>query len=608
MVMGKIAIIIKIVLCFYIQGIYCQKSTNHAILIGVDTYKFPATWNSPPQLKKNIEEVSNFFNTSSKYQFKVTSLINEAVKVDNIRKTLTELNVSAGDYVMIYLTGHGCQVEDTSAKKKNAMHQGFICYDTPERTNKAFSKTVLLGDSLGVWITNLRRKLGSAGQLFILAESCHSGLITRGRPPKKTSKQTRFVEENIGNLRDLAPLVVFSSSRAFNQTSSIQKFTLIFLSEFKNFRQGSYFDLFDKFYLAQRREVLQRSDIQLAVNLDVDDPGYLRMGFFQDSIYPANNLVRIIDVSPDYDTDHLFQIDRGIFEGVTQGSIVTIRDDGRKQYCGKVEIVKNASSWVSLKGASLPSKPDLWKYQVQIAQYNFRDTLLVSLSESMPADIRQQVLSKLLELKFVQLDSAASFGGYSIGSNMDSLLISRNKDSVMLSRLRGINELKSTLLKIQISRFIRRLQTSRDSTVTLVLKSNEAPLSDNELVHLKAGDSLVIVVHSDPSERERFYCLLHLQDEFISQMVPVNFQVNESECKLPPRLAKDILVGGVKVGQLDGSFLLITSETPFDLRQVLLQPLTKSRGRLNKMQRMINDLFLTDAEPKPLYDPGAVEN
>ena len=603
MAMGKIKIICNFLLTLFSTAVFCQRTTNHAILIGVDTYKYPNVWNSPPQLKKNIEEVSNFFRTSKRYGFRLTALVNKDVYVEKIKQTLEHLDVSKGDYVMIYLTGHGCQVEDKSGKRKNAMHQGFICYDTPDKQHKDFTKTVLLGDSLGVWLTDLRKRLGSAGQVFILVESCHSGGITRGRK----NKQAQFIEENIVNLKDRAPLIVFASSRAFNQTSSIQKFTTIFLSAFRNFTEGSYYDLFGQFYLAQRKEILSRSDIQLAVNLDVDDPNYLRMGVFQDSIYAPNNFIRIIEISPDYEKDHQFKIDRGVFEGVTQGSTIKLTDADQKKFAGNVDIATNGSSWVTLTGNSFPLKSDLWKYQVQIADYHFRDTLFISIDSLVSNSFHQKVREKLTELRFVKLDTAGSFNGYTLISINDSLFIRRNKDTTTICQVQDIDDLKSSLVKISISRFIRQLRTTKDSSVSLALQYNKVPLSDNELAHLNENDSLVIVVHSIAIDQERYYCLLHLQDEFISQIVPVNFQVNESECKLPRRLDKDILIGGVKVGKTDGSFLLVISETPFDLRQILLKPFSKTRGKLNKMEKLINDVFLNERESNPLYNPDALK-
>src|SRR5688500_1113428 len=130
MVMDKIKILSNFFLSLFSSAVCCQGRTNHAILIGVDTYQYSNIWNSPPQLKKNIDEVLGIFKYSKKYDINVTDLVNKDVTVNSIKQSLEHLHVSEGDYVMIYLTGHGCQVIDTGTKKKNAMHQGFICYDT----------------------------------------------------------------------------------------------------------------------------------------------------------------------------------------------------------------------------------------------------------------------------------------------------------------------------------------------------------------------------------------------------------------------------------------------------------------------------------------------
>ena len=239
--MGKIKIVLAILFALAKNQVAAQAVTNHAVLIGVDHYQY---WNTPSQLGENIDGVLKFFKENNKYHFQLTTLRNQDVYLGKIRQTLEALPVKKGDYVMIYLTGHGCQVEDESGKRKNTMHQAFVCYDTPTPGHDGFTGKLLLGDSLGIWLTRLRNKIGAKGQVFILAESCYSGLISRGIT---RNRQARFIEENISNLKGLAPLIVFSSSRAFNQTPSSQKFTLIFLSAFRNFSTGSYYDLFNRF-------------------------------------------------------------------------------------------------------------------------------------------------------------------------------------------------------------------------------------------------------------------------------------------------------------------------------------------------------------------------
>lgn len=631
MVVEKRLIIICF-LCIVALNSYAKNrnKTNHALVIGVDKYKYDC-WKAPSKLKQNIDMALEFFETDKRYNFQICSLRNEAVTLANIKRQFQELAVSPGDYVMIYMNGHGDQVADINGDEYDKMDEVFICYDSPPKDDADFAQKVLIDDLLNILLNNLRERLGPFGQVFMLVEACHSSTIDKNGKKiefREYGKNWRsaFLSEDKKNITNkTAPLIVFSSSRAFLQTSILYEYSRYFLSEFEVFEKGSYYDLFHKFYCdAQRRKISQDQEIELGieltVNIHVEDPTFLQLGVFDDTTYSEPNFARIINIVQSNSKSPEFQINKGIYAGITNGTKVVFGYNN--EYRGTVYKVTNGSSWVKLnksdeKNLNLKNeKNDLWCSTVEIAQYNFQDTLLLRIDDSVNEDLCKEIKQVVNDLNFIKVQRYTTIGYSLVYVKDKGLFIKRNRDNIGLYKVRNnnnnypdINDIRSTLLRLQISHFIMNLNTKMDTSVSLVIYKNGEELKQNVLKYFMPGDSLALFVHPEALESDRYYCVLHIEDEVIKQLVPVNFQINDSECKLLKNLNSDIFIGSIRIGTLDGKFLLITSETPFDLREALNNPINttiigkKAKNQLNEIEKLINNLFLNRSQNQTLYNP-----
>ncbi|WP_162944915.1 caspase family protein [Flavisolibacter nicotianae] len=592
------------------------QNVNHAIVIGVDKYLYDDEWGTIPELKDNIDTVLAFLKRDPVHKFQVTPpLRNKNAIVRKIVTMFQNLKVSKGDNVLIYLTGHGSQVDDLNNDEKDGKDEVFVCYDAPSPKNDSeFRRKVLIDDKLDELLTALRQKLGSSGQVFLIVESCHSGTIEKAGNKvvfvESKKWQTAFMSEKPVKTEGLAPLITFSSSRANDPTLVVYNYTSHFLNALEKFGRGSYYDLYYNFYLLQRQEEFNNSNVELTLNVNVDDPYYLRLGVFQDMVYPEKKFVRVIATDPAYPKVSRYEIDKGIYEGLTIGSLIKLIDGKGAGHQGMVTFVKSNSSIITPDANDVaPKVDDLWPAKVEITHYNFSDTLLLHIDSTVPADKRADIITAMRGLEFVRLANDSVRGYTLVGVSNGELVIKRNNDNKGIYLIKNANDTRAAMLKLQISHFIIRLNTARDSSVNLCLQSNGKCLSATELNQLTTGQKLALFVKSNKLIKDKYYCILQIEDEIIRQLVPVTFRFNESDCMLAKDQLQNIFIGDIIVGKLNGSFLLISSENPIDLREILLTPLTaktKGHGEMNDLAKLVSQLFLNRSGNQTLYDPSSI--
>jgi hypothetical protein len=183
--MGSLKLFVfSISLLFLSNSAFCQ--AKHALLIGIAKYPNNKT---KQQAWKNLNSdndlrilkdacLSQGFDSKA-----ITILQDEKATVRNIEGALNDLinAVNPGDVVMIHFSGHGQQVRDVSGDEYDGFDEAFVCHQAPVMCYEGYyGQDHLLDDSLGPLFESLRFKLGSAGHLLVLFDTCHSGTVTRG--------------------------------------------------------------------------------------------------------------------------------------------------------------------------------------------------------------------------------------------------------------------------------------------------------------------------------------------------------------------------------------------------------------------------------------------
>ncbi len=95
--------------------------------------------------------------------------------------------VEAGDVAFFHFSGHGQQTTDIEQDELDGYDEAIVPYDSPLRFERGVyqGERLIRDDELGRLCNELRMKLGSAGNLWILLDACHSGTGTRSLDEKR---------------------------------------------------------------------------------------------------------------------------------------------------------------------------------------------------------------------------------------------------------------------------------------------------------------------------------------------------------------------------------------------------------------------------------------
>lgn len=107
-------------------------------------------------------------------QNSIVALFNEQATKSSVEQQFEELvnSTEPGDRVLIYFSGHGTQVPDTSGDEvDDALDEAFPMYDTVA----AQSETYFLDDQIRQYLNRLKGR-----RVTVIFDTCHSGTATRG--------------------------------------------------------------------------------------------------------------------------------------------------------------------------------------------------------------------------------------------------------------------------------------------------------------------------------------------------------------------------------------------------------------------------------------------
>lgn len=158
--------------------------TKRALLIGISDYgserEDPNKW---PNINgaNDIELLSPLFKNQG---FQVSTLIDNQVTHAGIIKALENLtkNSKKGDVVYIHFSMHGQPFEDLNGDEADGWDEALIPVDAQRDYKEGVyeGQNHLLDDELESHFNNLRSKLGTTGQLYVVLDACHSGEASRG--------------------------------------------------------------------------------------------------------------------------------------------------------------------------------------------------------------------------------------------------------------------------------------------------------------------------------------------------------------------------------------------------------------------------------------------
>ncbi len=166
-------------------------AAHHALLIGVSEYEEPKldgqaagevnpTLHNLPGATKDVAIVEEVLKSRLGFQpSEMRILLNRAATHTGIERAFADLAaaVQPGDVVYIHYSGHGSLVTDYNDKERSGKDQTLVGYGARWQRSEGLDRYDILDDELNQWLAPIADK---AGELVVVADSCHSASNTRG--------------------------------------------------------------------------------------------------------------------------------------------------------------------------------------------------------------------------------------------------------------------------------------------------------------------------------------------------------------------------------------------------------------------------------------------
>lgn len=112
----------------------------------------------------------------------IHTLLNEQATKTGIEKALQTLadTLPPGSQLIVLYAGHARQLPDNNGDEADGYDEAIVLYDAPP-ANRNAPEGYLRDDDLNRYLTQIRTRLGRAGSLWLLFDSCHAQTLNRGQ-------------------------------------------------------------------------------------------------------------------------------------------------------------------------------------------------------------------------------------------------------------------------------------------------------------------------------------------------------------------------------------------------------------------------------------------
>ncbi|WP_170299210.1 caspase family protein [Larkinella terrae] len=216
-----------------------QPPAKRALIIAIGNYPRSSGW-----LTINAQNDVMLVQTALRKQgFQDIKLLQDQdadrVGIVNALRDLI-LRSQKGDKIVIHFSSHGQQISDNNNDEADSFDEAIVCYGAPQQAEGRFATyngdQHLRDEDLGRMMDELRKKLGSDGDVLLLVDACHSGTITRGstakirgharplhltgsRPNRHPNPSHAFLYRKPVSQEGMAPYVAISAASARESNS-----------------------------------------------------------------------------------------------------------------------------------------------------------------------------------------------------------------------------------------------------------------------------------------------------------------------------------------------------------------------------------------------------
>lgn len=158
---------------------------KRALLIGISDY--PSHKNGSDISWTPIHganDVTIINKTLKKQGFSIVTLTNSHATAKQIRQAFKKLanESKSGDIVYIHFSGHGQAYEDISGDETDGWDEAIVPYDAMMQFRRGVydGSNHIIDDEIDDYLTEIRRKVGKGGFVYLILDACHMGGASRG--------------------------------------------------------------------------------------------------------------------------------------------------------------------------------------------------------------------------------------------------------------------------------------------------------------------------------------------------------------------------------------------------------------------------------------------
>lgn len=166
------------------QTAQVQAQTKRALIVGISDY---GNAKEDPNKWSNISGANDVALLSPLFKqqgYKVTTLSDAQATYSGITSALKKIAKQSqkGDIVYLHFSMHGQPFEDLNGDEADGWDEALIPVDAQMQyaKGKYEGKNHLIDDELEKYISQIRSKIGTNGQLYVVLDACHSGTSSRG--------------------------------------------------------------------------------------------------------------------------------------------------------------------------------------------------------------------------------------------------------------------------------------------------------------------------------------------------------------------------------------------------------------------------------------------
>jgi len=156
--------------------------TNRALVVAIDEYPSGSGW-ARIHATNDLQLILPVLTTHGYQPENTVVLTNEKATKHAIVRELKRLSdqTQRGDCVYIHFSCHGQQMIDDNGDEPDGLDEALIPYDARRRftAGQYEGENHLRDDEFGEYLERIRLKAGSAGNLLVVLDACHSGTADR---------------------------------------------------------------------------------------------------------------------------------------------------------------------------------------------------------------------------------------------------------------------------------------------------------------------------------------------------------------------------------------------------------------------------------------------